>query len=347
MAPFSSSWQHENTICNYLRSRAVPSFSQSVVKSPSTVLSCNRKRRYFTNPTANPCKTRKEEPSLDTVPYPDFNFRHKFSLLVVGPSQSGKTYFVEQILQKERILYGEKKKRRILWYYTQWQDGYETIKKLLKTEISFSQGLPTFSDDLSEIDANYNNLIILDDLMAEAIDSPIVSRLFTQGRHRNASVILLLQNMFPKGKYNTDISRNAQYIALFRSPSDRKQIGIVAERMFDKQRYRFMEAFYRETQKPFGYLLVDNKPDTPGDKQVIGDIFGHCDVYSTINKAKADNKRLTSGANVGLPRAQTPSVFWSDAVIPVWQNYTNNVESFKLIPQGYAIVEMCKTSRNS
>jgi hypothetical protein len=52
--------------------------------------------------------------------------------------------------------------------------------------------------------------------MAEATDSPVVSRLFTQGRHRNASVILLLQNMFPKGKF-----------ALFRSPSDRKQIGIV------------------------------------------------------------------------------------------------------------------------
>jgi len=31
--------------------------------------------------------------------------------------------------------------------------------------------------------------------MSEAIQSPIVSRLFTQGRHRNASVVLLLQNM--------------------------------------------------------------------------------------------------------------------------------------------------------
>ena len=29
--------------------------------------------------------------------------------------------------------------------------------------------------------------------------------------------------MFPKSKYNTDISRNAQYLALFRSPSDRNK----------------------------------------------------------------------------------------------------------------------------
>ena len=55
-----------------------------------------------------------------------------------------------------------------------------------------------------------NNIIILDDLMAQATDSPVVSRLFTRGPHRNLCVILLLQNMFPKGKYNTPaISRIA------------------------------------------------------------------------------------------------------------------------------------------
>ena len=67
-----------------------------------------------------------------------------------------------------------------------------------------------------------------------AVDSPIISKLFTRGRHRNASVILLLQNAFPKGKYNTSISRNAQYMALFRCPADRRQIGIVADRILTR-----------------------------------------------------------------------------------------------------------------
>ena len=66
------------------------------------------------------------------------------------------------------------------------------------------------------------------------MDSPIISKLFTQGRHINTSVILLLQNAFPKGKYNTSISRNAQYMVLFRCPADRRQIGIGAGRIFDK-----------------------------------------------------------------------------------------------------------------
>ena len=43
-------------------------------------------------------------------------------------------------------------------------------------------------------------LYMFNDLIARATDSPLVSLLFTQGRYRNASLILLLQNMFPKGK---------------------------------------------------------------------------------------------------------------------------------------------------
>lgn len=62
------------------------------------------------------------------------------------------------------------------------------------------QGVPDLSDDLKEINPKLNNVLVFDDLMSPAIDSPVLSKLFTQGRYRNASVILLLQNMFPKGK---------------------------------------------------------------------------------------------------------------------------------------------------
>ena len=40
-----------------------------------------------------------------------------------------------------------------------------------------------------------------------------------------------------------------------------------------------MNAYYKETEKPFGYLLVDNKPDTPPDKQILADLFGECYAY--------------------------------------------------------------------
>ena len=65
----------------------------------------------------------------------------------------------------------------------------------------FSQGLPKLNDDLSNIDLEYNNILVFDDLMSQATDSPVLSQLFTQGRHRNASVILLLATEYvSKGK---------------------------------------------------------------------------------------------------------------------------------------------------
>ena len=164
--------------------------------------------------------------------------------------------------------------------------------------------------------------LILDDLMAEATDSPVVSRLFTQGRHRNASVILLLQNMFPKGKYNTNISRNAQYLALFRSPSDRKQIGIIAERMFDKNRVHFMNAYYKETEKPYGHLLVDNKPGTPPDNQILADLFAECYAYHFgVNSTEPVGKHSTATSSRKKP-VQT----FTRSVVPndVWQKYMEN-----------------------
>ena len=299
---------------------------------------------------------RKVTASMVTKPCPDFNFRHKFSLLVVGPTQSGKTYFVQQILENNRIVYEEQKSIRIFWYYNQWQECYEKLKKSLGKSIRFERGVPELSEDLCEINLRYNNIIILDDLMAEATDSPVVSRLFTQGRHRNASVILLLQNMFPKGKYNTDISRNAQYLALFRSPSDRKQIGIIGERMFDKNRVHFMNAYYKETEKPYGYLLVDNKPGTPADKQILADLFGECYAYhfgvNSTEPTRVETKPV--GKHSTTPVTKTTSsrkkpvqtVTWSNATIPEWQKYTLGAPEFLKILEGYVIIEMYNTSRN-
>ena len=93
----------------------------------------------------------------------------------------------------------------------------------------------------------------------------------------NASQIFrVTTNDSNKRKDNTDISQNAQHLALFQSPSDRKQIGIIAECMFDKNRIHFVNAYYKETKKPFGYLLSCwwiRKPDTPAVEQVLADLF--------------------------------------------------------------------------
>ena len=58
-------------------------------------------------------------------------------------------------------------------------------------------------------------------------------------------------------------------MVLFGSPSDRKQIDIIAERIFAKDRPNFMNLYGSVSAKPYGYVLVDNQPKTTTDKQVV------------------------------------------------------------------------------
>ena len=61
-----------------------------------------------------------------------------------------------------------------------------------------------------------------------------------------------------------------------------------------------MKAYCKETEKP----LVDNKPDTPTDEQVLGDLFGDCHVsylFATQTKENSTGvePRPVSGIKLG------------------------------------------------
>ena len=223
---------------------------------------------------------------------------------------SGKSYFVKELLEKDHVHYEELRKcRKIHWFYGHYQDMFKDLRKSLGHDIYFREGLPTFQLNLSDIDPKYNNIIVLDDLMDLAVDIQIISKLSTQGRLRNASVILLLQNAFPKGKHNTSISCNAQYMALYRCSSDRRQIGIMAERIFDKQKSLFMSLYNDVTFKPYSYVLVDNKADTSVRRQIVSNVFGSCVSYTlprilrsmTIEPPSAESMSTNDGDVQSFP----------------------------------------------
>ena len=114
--------------------------------------------------------------------------------MVVGPSMCAKSYFVKQMLKGDHIKYDDPwKQRRIHWFNGQYQDMFKDMRRNMGKDIYFKQGPPEFELDLSDIDTCYNSIVALDNLMDMTMDSPIILKLFTQGRHRNTSVILLLQ----------------------------------------------------------------------------------------------------------------------------------------------------------
>ena len=95
--------------------------------------------------------------------------------MVVGPSMSEKSFFVKQMLGREDIEYDDpQKQRRIHWFYGQYQDMFKDMRRNMGKDIYFKHTLPEFEPDLCDIDARYNNIVVLDDLMDMAVDSPII-----------------------------------------------------------------------------------------------------------------------------------------------------------------------------
>ena len=60
-----------------------------------------------------------------------------------------------------------------------------------------------------------------------------------------------------------------------------------------------MKVYAKETEKPYGYLLVDNQPKTPTEKQVVAEVFENCHCYPKITSctktvSEADKPELVS-----------------------------------------------------
>jgi len=103
-------------------------------------------------------------------------------------------------------------------------------------------------------------MIILDDLMSET--NQLVANMFTKiSHHRNVSVVYLTQNVFDKNKYARTISLNTHYLVLFKNPRDASQFATLARQMYPNTSKFAIEAYMDATSAPYGYLLIDLKPE--------------------------------------------------------------------------------------
>jgi hypothetical protein len=165
---------------------------------------------------------------------PDCRFKVPFTAVVAGPSRCRKTKFVVNFLRYPRyaaqLLYFE----RIVYCYGELiSDTFQTLKNILpeQTKLEIHEGLP----DIEALNFNkeVDNLIILDDLMTEALNDKVISDLFTKfSHHRNISCFLLVQNLYEKAKYSVTINRQLNYLIIFKSPRDKNQLSYLGRQLF-------------------------------------------------------------------------------------------------------------------
>src|SRR5271156_7135339 len=141
----------------------------------------------------------------------DFRLKNESAMLICGPSQSGKSTFLHNMLADGNLFVT--KFSKIYWYYGQYDETLEakTDKYIL------NQGLPESFADIEPY-----SCIVLDDLMGEAKSHAGVTALFTKlVPQKKLFVVMLTQNYYQKSEECRTRRLNVQNIVLFKNPCER------------------------------------------------------------------------------------------------------------------------------
>ena len=181
--------------------------------------------------------------------------RQPSSVIIAGPSGSGKSVLTEQLLNEKTICQHPPKK--MVYCYDRWQPRFDPMKK----HMLFYKGIPDASLLTKWFGRTKGGVLILDDLMAEGGQDKQVLDLFTKdSHHRNITVLYLTQDLFPPGKFSKTINRNAHYLIAFKNPRDQTGIRNVLTQAYPAEWREKLELFKRVTARPFGYLMLDLHP---------------------------------------------------------------------------------------
>lgn len=196
--------------------------------------------------------------------------KHPFTMLIAGPTGSGKTYFIRNLINSSKFRC-DPPPSRITYFYGEYQEIFNSMP-----DVRFVEGLQ--EEMIAALGGKEPEWVIIDDLMLEAANQTFISNLFTRGsHHRNISVILIAQNFFMRGKESRNISLNSQYVVCFKNPRDKSIATNIGRQMFPTKTRKFQKVYEEATREPFTYLFIDLKPDTDESLRLLSNVLGEND----------------------------------------------------------------------
>lgn len=189
-----------------------------------------------------------------------------------GCTQSDKTYFAKRLLRNADGMFTVPP-RRIVYAYSEYQLLFDEMTRKISNNV-FHRGLP-IREDLENYSEGLDHVIlVLDDLMLQITQSEDCVQLFmVTSHHRNITVMLLTQSLYPPGKYTKSISLNCTNVVLFRNDRDKRQALTFASQILPGQMDYFRDALEKATRDRYGYLLLDCSQHTDRTYMLRSHIF--------------------------------------------------------------------------
>ena len=207
----------------------------------------------------------------------DLRFENPCAFILAGPTMSGKTTFVFNLLRHiDTLFVNPKCKQNVLYFYNRKQDGFDLFKKenIVKEWI---HALPS-TDQIEEKTEAYKNrggsVVIIDDFMDEL--NKDTAQIFTSMRHHlDFVLILMIQNLFSSNPVFRTISLNATYILIFKNVRDASQIQSFAKQFAPGEAGWVVNAFKNATRRAHSYVLFDCNGAAPYELKIRSHMLPH------------------------------------------------------------------------
>lgn len=206
----------------------------------------------------------------------DCRLSQPFNMLVSGPSKSGKTTFVSNLMKVSDDMFKIRPDYVILYYGNEQPLYHEMYKsKLIHEMINFNDVDPNYQEIYNKIipyKEKNGSLIIFDDTLTDI--KPGFEKIFqVLGHHNKCSLIYLSQNLFYNSKTFRNLRLQLDYIVLMRNQIDGSQIRNLALQLCPGNHKYIIASYEAATETPFSYLFIDSGANSLKELRLRSNIF--------------------------------------------------------------------------
>ena len=160
----------------------------------------------------------------------DARLFHPSTILVCGPTGSGKTIFTKSLIEHSQDIFQPGAAKFVVLIYDIWQEAYDYLvdNKLVHLAIKGLDDFDYIKEVLTEKKHCEGSLLIIDDQLPR-IDQNIVDIFTIYSHHLNGTCVLLTQSLFVSKKEFRTVSLNSHYIVLMKNARDRSSITHLAK----------------------------------------------------------------------------------------------------------------------
>lgn len=196
--------------------------------------------------------------------------RCPFTMTVAGPTKSGKTTFINKLIENSNSLFSIKPNKIFYFFNSVAPKNHDVLRKRVH---KFYDGMPTMNWLESAYKKHGDNIVVVIDDQDLSLNKDLAMIFNVGSSHFKANLIFVTHNIFNKQSEAREMSLNSDYYVLMKQIRDKTQIKRFFHQHHPSNPQAAMDVYLDATKEPYSYLLMDFHQETPDGLRMITNIF--------------------------------------------------------------------------